>query len=500
MRTSWALWACVPALTLMGATQAAADVTSAQVWDDILSRLQAQGATVSIGLEEAVSGGLILHEVAYRIDQNRVSAAVIIDQMRLRDRGDGGVDLIIAETPVALSLRPDNGDPIELVAMMTFTGQDIVYSGVPGALQVDWMAERVEVVLQSLSVAGEAVEIDQSLALEAIAAHSRFGQNASGDLTAINDGTLGALIFAIALKDDDQATNIRATVRVDDYVFQSSGVISDLSQDPTAKPAEGESHASFGAVQARIDTETDGQTILIDMAATSGFSQSEVGDGRMSYSGGLTGGTYRLSGTALPMGPVDFSLDASRFALDGPTDDGETGQPFALKIEYENLRLGEAVWSRFDPGAALPREPANLRVCPVGACGSLENAFRARLGGGQDGTAAAAVHVSGNRGFPRLAAGRRNHGAGPIRYRQFCGQDLRGAATPGRFRRHFGARPRRAVDGVDQGRTAARRLGGNGADDVRSVWPSRGSEPDTLESRIEITASGEITANGQRVR
>ena len=499
MRTSWALWACVPALTLIGATQAAADVTSAQVWDDILSRLQAQGVTVSIGLEEAVSGGLILHEVAYRIDQNRVSAAVIIDQMRLRDRGDGGVDLIFAQAPVALSLRPDNGDPIELVAMMTFTGQDIVYSGVPGALQVDWMAERVEVVLQSLSVAGEAVEIDQSLALEAIAAHSRFGQNASGDLTAINDGTLGALIFAIALKDDDQATNIRARVRVDDYVFQSSGVISDLSQDPTAKPAEGESHASFGAVQARIDTETNGQTILIDIAATSGFSQSEVGDGRMSYSGGLTGGTYRLSGTALPMGPVDFSLDASRFALDGPTDDGETGQPFALKIEYENLRLGEAVWSRFDPGAALPREPANLRVSLSGLVEVSKMPSEPALGADRMAPPPLLFTFLEIEDFHVSLLGVEITARGQFDIDNSAAKTFAGPPRP----EGFVDISVRGLGALLTGLTKAGLLPGAQAGMAQmmfGLFATPGADPDTLESRIEITASGEITANGQRVR
>ena len=499
MRISWAPWTWVPALTLAGATQAAADVTSAQVWDDILARLQAQGVTVSIGLTEPVSGGLILHEVAYRVDRNRVSAALVIDQMRLLDRVDGGVDVIIAEAPVALSLRPDGGDPIELVAMMTFSGQDIVYSGVPGALQVDWTAERVEVVLQNLSVAGETVDFEQSLALEAIVAHSQFGQNASGDLTAINDGTLGALIFEMALKDDDQATRFRANVRVDDYVFQSRSVISDLSQDPTAKPAEGESHASFGAVQARLDAETNGQTILIDMAATSGFSQAEVGDGRMSYSSGLTGGAYRLSGSALPIGPVDLAVDASRFALDAPTENAEAAQPFALRIEHENLRLGEAVWSRFDPGAVLPREPANLRVALSGLVELSKFPTEPDVGTDLMATPPILFEFLEIEDFRVSLLGAEITARGQFDFDNSAARTLAGPPRP----EGFVDISVRGLGALLTGLTRAGLLPGAQAGMVQMMFgfiATPGAEPDTLESRIGITASGEVTANGLRVR
>ncbi len=43
-----------------------------------------------------------------------------------------------------------------------------------------------------------------------------------------------------------------------------------------------------------------------------------------------------------------------------PIASGDAPAPFALRFAVEELALGEAVWSLFDPAAVLPRDPATI--------------------------------------------------------------------------------------------------------------------------------------------
>ena len=62
--------------------------------------------------------------------------------------------------PLAYSPVTPEGQLVEMLIGMGYPGMEAVFSGDPGALEVDFDAQSIEVVLNSLAVGGEIVDLD----------------------------------------------------------------------------------------------------------------------------------------------------------------------------------------------------------------------------------------------------------------------------------------------------------------------------------------------------
>jgi hypothetical protein len=66
--------------------------------------------------------------------------------------------------------------------------------------------------------------------------------------------------------------------------------------------------------------------------------------------------------------PLPLAADFNRLAADIrlPVSASADPQPFRVGLEVGGLRLGADIWSRFDPGKQLPRDPADLNLALSG--------------------------------------------------------------------------------------------------------------------------------------
>ena len=69
--------------------------------------------------------------------------------------------------------------------------------------------------------------------------------------------------------------------------------------------------------------------------------------------------------------PFAGEMAASLVELSFPFVEG--AREMAVALSFEDLALGEGVWGLFDPGAALPRDPASLSLSLKSAVDVLQN-------------------------------------------------------------------------------------------------------------------------------
>ena len=60
--------------------------------------------------------------------------------------------------------------------------------------------------------------------------------------------------------------------------------------------------------------------------------------------------------------PVEAALSTFGFTFDVPLSQSEDPQDFELGMELRDLTVGEGLWNIFDPGEALPRDPATVAL------------------------------------------------------------------------------------------------------------------------------------------
>ena len=109
----WKLAGSAAALALIAANPVLADVTPEDVWQSWQDVMATSGSTVTTGSVERDGDTLIVTDVKAAFDGDEGKGETTISEIRLRDRGDGTVEVILAEEASFTSASPgiDGGKP-----------------------------------------------------------------------------------------------------------------------------------------------------------------------------------------------------------------------------------------------------------------------------------------------------------------------------------------------------------------------------------------------------
>ena len=127
------LAAAAASAALLAAPPAWADVTPEQVWGDLEAYLASFGYAVTA--EESRSGDtLTLTDMTVRMSfpEDEGEMTVMLEQMALRDQGDGTVALDLPTTlPVRISIAPTDEETVDLTLDYTLDGMEMIIAGDP---------------------------------------------------------------------------------------------------------------------------------------------------------------------------------------------------------------------------------------------------------------------------------------------------------------------------------------------------------------------------------
>jgi len=198
---------------------------------------------------------------------------------------------------------------------------------------------------------------------------------------------------------------------------------------------------------------------------------------------------------------VDVSMAESSFNITLPIAESETPQDMAFGLNLRGFEMSDLLWNIFDPGAALPRDPATIALDLTGKVTPSVNLF--------DPTAMARIEATGQppgelnsltlNDLTVEAAGAKLEGSGSF---TFDNDDLQ---TFGGF-----PRPTGNVDlTINGANTLIDKLIGMGlltsedamgARMMMSMFAVPGEGADSLKSSLTINEQGHVLANGMRIQ
>ncbi len=141
-----------------------------------------------------------------------------------------------------------------------------------------------------------------------------------------------------------------------------------LAGSPRSGPADGADALSLttDAAASRqsftAPLEEGGAPATLDI--TSGPSRSEVSvdAGRMEARQTASGLTFSAAGEQVPLPDARIDVDALTMALTTPAEPVAESVPVSVDLGLTGVTPSEQIWQLLDPGADLPREPAELRL------------------------------------------------------------------------------------------------------------------------------------------
>ena len=505
--TPFALTLALP-FTLV-AQAAWADLTPQDVWGDWRSYMEGMGYEIA-ATETANGDTLAVSDISlsFAMPEAQGDITMSLGTISFDQNSDGTVAIIMPDV-MPITMTGNGGLPNSDFSMeMTYTqsGQALTASGDPKAVTYLYTAQSFAMDLVQMMAGGQ--DIGQQ--------DIRMKVNGT-DVSSTTTMTIGDM------RGYEQSGSI-ANVAYDIFVKSIEG---DEGQGAIKGNIDGVSIAGTGTIPLEIVDGADVAAMLnagFDITGTIGYaagsSAFDIKDpqngnyvmnstsqgGEIGVKMGADGLAYDVSqrglnlsvvAEAMPV-PIDIQMAESGFNLAMPVSKSDEVQDFAFGIKMSDFTMSDFIWGMFDPSAQLPRDPATIVLDLTGKAKLLIDWMNPEAAAQMTGNPADVKEVTLG-SLLVSAAGAKLEGAGDIAFDGAAAGLVPGVGNP-------------------VGDVNLALAGGNGLLDklvamgllpqdqamgarmMMGLFAVPGDAPDTLKSKIEFTADGQILANGQRLR
>ena len=356
---------CRPLLTavpaLFAAGTALADVSAKDVWESYKAQLEVGGSTIT-ATENQSGDTLTVSGIEMTGPASEVNFSIKMADVVFREVGDGTVEIIIDPNyPMDLSVTAPEGS---FAGTMIMTSEDLsmIASGDPG--EIDYTYSAADLTVTMTNPIGDGNELPFTVDFSLKDSSGNWSVT-SGDATSfVADLIAASMDISIEGQNpENTAETLKLVGSSKDVKLTEEGVFPEgvnMENLGEAIAAGFELSGNFttGLASYTLDvTGPDAVSGTFD-GATSALEFDISGEGLM-YKAAATGLNFALNGgAALP--PMAGSLEEYAFGVTMPVEQSEEPQDVALLIKLVGLSVGEEIWSQFDPGQVLPRDPATF--------------------------------------------------------------------------------------------------------------------------------------------
>ncbi|WP_374299072.1 DUF2125 domain-containing protein [Paracoccus sp. (in: a-proteobacteria)] len=396
-------FAATSALALtVGAAPVLADVTPAQVWENLETYFTDFGYEVTGTVEDAGST-LTVTDAVLSMDNEGGATTVTIPKMTFQETGDAKVRAVI-DGDMALESKfkvpapaepeadataegtdtpaePAPAEPEMVDMTMTGTikapGNEMVVSGTPEDMLYEYDYPSVEFDFAMPAGPESGATIPVSGALTNVTGSQR---NATGEASEYSfdmkasEGTMG--IVADVPADPETAEGggkVDVQAKLTDLSLAGTARTPGQSFDLATQMAEAlaaglnfQGTFAYAAMDTRFDfagkdeagQDQTGSGSVATGAADVALQMSEQGLG---YKGSVADTKVEMTTGSLPF-PVSYAAVNSSFDLLIPVSKADAAQPFKFAYALEGLTFADGIWNLFDPNSQLPRDPASLSI------------------------------------------------------------------------------------------------------------------------------------------
>lgn len=485
---------------LLGGTQAVADVTAQDVWDNWKDQMDVYGEGLVIGNETMSGDTLTVDSLTMSMSDPDVSIQSEMGPITFTELGNGTVSV---DFPDSYPMTID-ADGMEILLTVSQSNASIIASGTPEAISYDLTADSYAITLESMGeeFANEGtIEAGELVMSDITGNYVVRTDNLQRIDYALN---VGAINFNLDLRETGGDGVILAKIDMADLVAAAK-IAMPLDFDPDAPETmfvngfSMEGGYTLGSSNYAIDINVDGEAA--QGTASVGQVGLEIGmdiDG-IHYAGQSKDiAINAFFPNELPF-PVEASLSEYALNIDVPLSQGDAPRDFAAGIALRDLAVSEGIWSMLDPTSALPHDPATVALDLTGKV----NLFFDLLDPAQQQAAAMAevpgeIHELTLNDLTVQIAGAEVLGTGAMTFDNADMQTYPGMPRPD------GSVDLR-INGINGLIDKLIQMGLIPEDEAMMPRMMLGmfATPvgdDQLESRIEFTPEGQILANGQRLK
>lgn len=485
----------------LAAGPALADVTAQDVWTDWKSLLDGYGMEYSAASESQSGDTLTVSGLTAGFDMPEGTMSMEIGDITFTEQGDGTVLVTMADTmPVMMDIQDPDGKTGKVGFTISQPDAQMVVSGDAQSMRYDF--EYPSFLMTDFTIEGDDVPEDLPMILEVAASDiSGFATTTTGETrTYESDSRIGLMTMRMDFDDPNEGSG-GFNFSMSDITQSVTGTFASIDMNMSAAELiqaglTQEGTGSYGPMTMEFAFDGPDGAFQMAAAAEGGTLDMTFDENGIDYGGVTNAITLTVAGDTIPFPmPLSFAMDKSegRFVMPMvPNPDEE--QDFGVVMTLEGLEIDNMLWSMFDPGEQLPRDPATL-ILDLGGTAIVTEDFTApeyaeNLNAAPPGTLET---LDVNR-LQLSFGGAELTGDGDFAFNNSMGMPIPSGTANLMLTGGNGLLDTLVAMGLvpeDQAMGARMMLG---------LFARPGDGPDTLVSTIEVNEDGSVLANGQRIK
>lgn len=363
----WKLAGSTALVALVAANAALAEVTPEEVWQNWQDFYASSGSTITTGSAERDGDTLVVTDFKAAVDTPANKSETTIAEIRLRDLGDGSVEVTMSEEAALSSTSPaiDGAPANGASGVIKMPGLVGTVSGTAEEMAYAFTAPSMEVLLEPTEDGAPVGKV--GVLLSDIATTYQLTGPAEAKLM---DGSFEAASAAINLEVKDDTSTLVGSLNTADVSGEMTGNFAGIEEQEAANAfAKGfalDMSLAFGALNYDFDITDESGPAKLTGGSEGGSFQVAMDAARMLFAGGGKNVTATFSGAQLPFPEVKLSYAESGFNLTMPLSKAETPQDFSFLAKIIDLQVSDEIWGMFDPTGALPHDPATIVIDTAG--------------------------------------------------------------------------------------------------------------------------------------
>lgn len=350
------------ALMLATAPAAWAELQAPTIWADWQEVYNRFGGSLEAASTEYANGTLTLEGVSYTTDLADVASIANYGTITMVEQADGTVVIEVPANVQADTTTTAEGVEIAQSMSMRHQGLSIV-AREDGAERVydiaaDTMTLEVDSVITAQGETASPTTVTMRFAGMQSVYRSGLGDDGQGfEQTLVFDGIDVGSRFA------EDGASVDLSYALVGVTSDFEGVYGPLSEGPIKGLSDMnityDGTLDHSGSTLRIAGDTPDGPLDVSGTSAAGTLAFDLGADSLSYSLASTGAEIVAQVPGFPL-PVAVSMEEIGSAFTLPFGEPGLEKPFGMEVTLRDLLVDDALWSLFDPTGQLPRDPATL--------------------------------------------------------------------------------------------------------------------------------------------
>lgn len=355
------------ALALLFSQSAALAVTPEEVWANWQQAMGSSGLVVA-GTATRAGDRLETSGVTVTFADPEIGGTMVVTMEGLAfvDRGDGTVEVTLPAT-YGVTTKDMDG-PGSFVARLDQKGLSMIASGTAEATSYDIAAQEYALSFSEFTEKDGVTPVDLTAKVTVTDMTARYAVTPGAGTTTLESAAKAAMTtFEVAASDPESGmvAKLGATMGAVDAVTKGTLVGPELMQDMAAALAAGffvDSTTTIGPVTVKGEFTERGESGRIDAVLSGARARVALDRSRVDYGFGLTGADITVAGPEIPLPEIQTAFGELSFNFMLPIGMSDTPQEWSAVARLVDLTAADMIWSMFDPGGQLKRDPMTLIV------------------------------------------------------------------------------------------------------------------------------------------